>query len=81
MNITEKLEKLQNILKGYEKVCVAYSGGTDSDFLLNVAARTLGKRHKHGFRCSQCGHLAHSDLNASRNLQGLCQQLSAQGLM
>ena len=40
-----------------------------------------GKRHKHGFRCSQCGHLAHSDLNASRNLQGLCRQLSAQGLM
>ena len=42
MDITEKMEKLQNILKGYEKVCVAYSGGTDSDFLLNVAARTLG---------------------------------------
>ena len=41
----------------------------------------MGKRHKHGFRCSQCGHLAHSDLNASRNLQGLCRQLSAQGLM
>ncbi|WP_419524597.1 zinc ribbon domain-containing protein, partial [Duodenibacillus massiliensis] len=40
-----------------------------------------GNRHKHGVCCSQWGQLAHSDLTASRNLQGLCRQLSAQGLM
>ncbi len=39
--IDEKISKLSNILKKYNKVCVAYSGGTDSDFLLNVAAKTL----------------------------------------
>ncbi|MEA5083413.1 MAG: ATP-dependent sacrificial sulfur transferase LarE [Lachnospiraceae bacterium] len=37
-----KLKVLENILLGYGKICVAYSGGTDSDFLLNVAKRVLG---------------------------------------
>ncbi|MBO7173423.1 MAG: transposase [Burkholderiaceae bacterium] len=41
----------------------------------------IGKRHKHRFVCEHCGFQAHSDLNASRNLQGLgCLQIS-QGLL
>ena len=42
MDISEKLLKLENILESYGKICVAYSGGTDSDFLLNMAAKVLG---------------------------------------
>jgi len=38
----DKLKILEDILLKYGKVCVAYSGGTDSDFLLNVAKRVLG---------------------------------------
>lgn len=37
-----KLENLEKILFQYGKICVAYSGGTDSDFLLNVAKKVLG---------------------------------------
>ena len=39
----------------------------------------LGKRTKHRFVCPHCGLRAHSDLNASRNLQGLGYQLITQG--
>lgn len=39
----EKLERLQNFLKKMDKVIVAYSGGTDSTFLLKVAHDALGK--------------------------------------
>ncbi|WP_406940989.1 RNA-guided endonuclease InsQ/TnpB family protein [Arsenophonus sp.] len=31
----------------------------------------IGKRNKHRFECPHCGLLAHSDLNASRNLAGI----------
>ena len=41
----------------------------------------LGKRAKHRFVCPHCGLRAHSDLNASRNLQGLGYRLIAQGLL
>ena len=42
MDIERKIERLKEILKSYKKICVAYSGGTDSDFLLNVAFEALG---------------------------------------
>jgi len=42
--------------------------------------QAIGKRQKHRFTCSNCGLRAHSDLNASRNLQGLGYLLMAQGL-
>ena len=45
------------------------------------ACKQLGKRTKHRFVCPHCGLRAHSDLNASRNLQGLGYQLIAQGLL
>jgi len=41
----EQYKNLENILKKYEKICVAYSGGTDSDFLLNAAVKILGKEN------------------------------------
>ncbi len=44
----EKLKKLQELLKSYGKVAVAYSGGVDSSFLLKVALDTLGKENVMG---------------------------------
>lgn len=40
----EKLLKLQNRIKAYEKGAVAYSGGVDSAFLLKVAHDLLGDK-------------------------------------
>lgn len=40
-----KLKKLENILKDYKNVLIAYSGGVDSTFLLKVAIDTLGKKN------------------------------------
>jgi len=42
MDIQEKYNSLQEILKELGKVVVAYSGGVDSTFLLKVAVDTLG---------------------------------------
>ena len=39
----KKLEKLRQILKEMDKALLAYSGGTDSTFLLKVAHDVLGK--------------------------------------
>jgi uncharacterized protein len=38
------LDRLQEILRGYGSVLVAYSGGVDSTFLCKVAAETLGEK-------------------------------------
>jgi len=42
MNLTEKNESLQGILRDLHRVVVAYSGGVDSTFLLKAAVDTLG---------------------------------------
>ena len=42
MNLKDKYNSLQKILKKLDKVIVAYSGGVDSTLLLKVAAETLG---------------------------------------
>ncbi len=42
MNLKDKYNSLQKILKSLNKVIVAYSGGVDSTFLLKVAAETVG---------------------------------------
>ena len=39
-----KLKKLQSLLKDMGGVAVAFSGGVDSTFLLNVAHQTLGDK-------------------------------------
>ena len=40
-----KLELLQEELRNYGKVAIAYSGGVDSNFLFHVALETLGKEN------------------------------------
>jgi uncharacterized protein len=40
--MNRKLERLQNILRGYGSVCVGYSGGVDSVFLAQTALDVLG---------------------------------------
>lgn len=42
VNTAEKLASLRAILRSYERVLVAFSGGVDSTFLLRVAAEELG---------------------------------------
>ena len=42
MTLDEKYNLLREILKGLNKVIVAYSGGVDSTFLLKIAVDTLG---------------------------------------
>lgn len=42
LSIDEKLEKMQDILRGLERVVVAFSAGVDSTFALKVAIDTLG---------------------------------------
>ncbi len=42
MNADEKLGRLRHLLRGMEKVAVAFSGGVDSSFLLKVAFEELG---------------------------------------
>ena len=41
MSAYKKLEELEEYLKDLKKVCIAYSGGVDSTFLLKVAFDTL----------------------------------------
>ena len=42
--VSEKLENLRGLLKGYGSCLVAYSGGVDSVFLAQVAHQVLGDR-------------------------------------
>lgn len=45
-NLQDKLQHLKEILRGYGKVMIAYSGGVDSTFLCKVAAETLADNAK-----------------------------------
>lgn len=61
-----KLEQLHEILKGYQKVLVAFSGGVDSTFLLKVAADTLGE-NCHAITCVSVT-MARSEIEDARKL-------------
>ena len=41
LTITPKLERLRDLLTGYKRVVIAYSGGVDSAFLAKIAFETL----------------------------------------
>ncbi len=41
----EKLEKLQNSLRDFKRVLIAYSGGVDSTFLLHISKEILGREN------------------------------------
>ena len=45
MNIQEKQSKLEEILKNFGKIAIAYSGGVDSSFLLAVGKKILGAKN------------------------------------
>ncbi len=52
--LREKHSSFENILKGYEKVAIAFSGGVDSSLLLYSAGKVLGKNKVlalHGVSC------------------------------
>ncbi len=40
---SRKINKLKKVLKSYESVIIAFSGGTDSSFLLKLAVEVLGE--------------------------------------
>lgn len=42
MNLEEKYEKLKGLIKSYDRLVVAFSGGVDSSFLVRVAHDVLG---------------------------------------
>jgi len=45
MSIQNKLNELKDYLKSLKKVCVAYSGGLDSSFLLKVSYDVLKEKN------------------------------------
>ena len=49
----EKLQQLKEVLKTYQKVAIAYSGGCDSNFLYQVAAEVLGKENVLAVLCRE----------------------------
>jgi uncharacterized protein len=61
-----KLRHLEDILRGYERVLVAFSGGVDSTFLLKVAADTLGP-NCHAITCVSVT-MAQSEIEDARQL-------------
>jgi uncharacterized protein len=42
--LSSKLESLEKILSDMQSVLIAYSGGTDSTFLLKIATTVLGDK-------------------------------------
>lgn len=53
-SLGNKYSCLQNVLEGYEKVGIAFSGGIDSTLLLFVANQILGSDRVVGYHVSSC---------------------------
>ena len=71
MTLDKKLHKLEAILKEYDKILVALSGGVDSAFLLAFARKTLGADNVSAI--TACGpHLAKDEVEYAA---GLCHDL------
>ncbi|MEG0276279.1 MAG: ATP-dependent sacrificial sulfur transferase LarE [Coprobacillus sp.] len=63
----DKLETLREILRKYQKVAIAYSGGCDSNFLFQVAKETLGKDNVLAVLCIG-NMMSKEDIQNARNL-------------
>lgn len=71
MTLDKKLQKLEAILKEYDKILVALSGGVDSAFLLAFARNTLGTSNVSAI--TACGpHLAKDEVEYAA---GLCRDM------
>jgi len=63
----ERLKCLQDLLKSYQKVAIAYSGGCDSHFLYEVARQTLGNKNVLAVLC-QGEMMSKEDIDDARAL-------------
>jgi len=54
MDLEAKHRKLKELLKGYKKVAIAFSGGVDSSLLLFVCCDVLGVENVIGFQAVSC---------------------------
>lgn len=65
----DQLDQLKNVLLGYGKVAIAYSGGCDSHFLYEVARQTLGRDQVLAVLC-QGAMMSQEDIEDARALLG-----------
>lgn len=65
--LSNKLEKLENILKSYKRITVALSGGVDSAFLLAFACKVLGSENVRALTASG-PHLATDEVDYAKAL-------------
>ena len=64
-----KLDKLKELLKSYQKVAIAYSGGCDSNFLYQVALQTLSKENVLAVLCVG-KMMSKEDIDSARMMAG-----------
>ena len=67
MTLNSKLKKLEDILKSYNEIAVALSGGVDSAFLLAFACKTLGHEKVRALTASG-PHLAADEIEYAKAL-------------
>lgn len=65
----DALQKLRDILKSYQKVAIAYSGGCDSHFLYEISKKELGVQNVLAILC--CGEMmSKKDIAEAKMLLG-----------
>lgn len=64
-----KLDKLKELLKSYQKVAIAYSGGCDSNSLYQVALQTLSKENVLAVLCVG-KMMSKEDIDSARMMAG-----------